>query len=272
MLIAQISDLHIKPEGWLAYNRVDTAAYLATAVAHINALKPRPDLVLATGDLVDAALPEEYARLKALLVPLAMPVYLIPGNHDGRNEMRAAFPEHRYLPNGFLQYTLEDGPVRLIAVDTLVPGKGHGELCQARLDWLEARLAESDRPSVIFMHHPPFECGIPHMDKERLRAGADRMAQIVARHPTVERVLCGHVHRPITARWAGTIASVAPSPAHQITLDLDPGSTLSFTMEPPAVALHQWRPGTGLVSHLSVIGDYGGPQPFRAGGKLIGVS
>jgi 3',5'-cyclic-AMP phosphodiesterase len=271
MLIAQISDMHIKPEGRLAYNKVDTYAYLEKAVAHINALSPRPDVVLATGDLVDAGLPEEYARLRTLLAPLAMPVYLIPGNHDARDAMRAAFPEHRYLPHGdFLQYTVEDGPVRLIALDTLMPGKGHGELCDARLDWLEAQLQESDRPTVIFMHHPPFECGIPFMDKERLRVGAERLGEIVRCHANVERVLCGHVHRPITVRWAGTIASVAPSPAHQITLDLDPGSTLTFTMEPPAVALHQWRPGTGLVTHLSVIGDYGGKHPFRSGDKLIG--
>jgi len=79
MLIAQISDTHIKPEGQLAYGRIDTAAFLAAAVAHLNALDPRPDLVLATGDLVDGGSGEEYARLKAILAPLAMPVYLIPG-------------------------------------------------------------------------------------------------------------------------------------------------------------------------------------------------
>jgi 3',5'-cyclic AMP phosphodiesterase CpdA len=242
MLIAQISDTHIKPEGVLAYGRVDTAAFLAGAVAHINALDPRPDLVLATGDLVDAGLAAEYARLRALLAPLAMPVYLIPGNHDARDPLRAAFPEHAYLPGtGFLQYVVEGHAMRLLALDTLTPGKGHGELCAERLDWLAARLAESDRPTVLFMHHPPFECGIAYMDGERLRAGAGELEAIVRRHPNVERVLCGHVHRPIQIRWAGTLASVAP----------------------PAVALHQWRPGTGLVTHLSFIGDYGGPQPFR---------
>lgn len=264
MLIAQISDTHIKPEGRPLYGRVDTAAYLAAAVAHINALKPRPDLVLATGDLVDGGLPAEYARLNALLAPLAMPVYLIPGNHDARDPLRASFPLHGYLPPaGFLHYTVEDRALRLIAVDTLVPGNGHGELCRERLDWLAARLAESDRPTVIFMHHPPFECGIAHMDEMRLNAGAEEMAAMVRRHGNVESVLCGHVHRPIQMRWAGTVASVAPSPAHQITLALDPAVPLSFIMEPPAIALHRWRPGAGLATHLSYVGDYGGPQSFR---------
>jgi Icc protein len=263
MLIAQISDMHIKPPGKLAMGRVDTAGHLARAVAHINALRPAPDLVLVTGDLVDAGMPEEYAYLSDLLAPLAMPVYLIPGNHDLRDPLRAVFFAHRYLPAGeFLQYVVEEGAVRLIALDTLTPGAPHGELCDRRLDWLEARLAESDRPTILFMHHPPFACGIKEFDDTRLNVGADRLAAIVRQHPNVERILCGHVHRPIQVRWAGTIASVAPSTAHQATLDLAPDAPLMYSMDPPAVALHQSRPGTGLVTHLSYIGEYDGPYPF----------
>ncbi len=264
MLIAQISDTHIKPDGQIAYRRVDTADFLAKAVAHLNALHPRPDLVLVTGDLVDAGAPVEYARLKALLAPLAMPFYLIVGNHDARDALRAAFTDHHYLPaDGFVQYVIEDHPVRLIGLDTLVPGKGHGEMCTSRLDWLEARLAESDRPTILFMHHPPFECGMAYMDGERLREGADRLAAIVQRHPNIERVLCGHVHRSIQVRWAGTLAATAPSTAHQLTLDLDPAAPLTFKMDPPGALLHAWRPSSGLVSHISFIGDYDGPHRFR---------
>lgn len=264
MLIAQISDMHIRAEGKLLYGRVDTPAYLARAVAHLNALDPRPDIVLATGDLVDRGLPEEYAHLRKLLAPLEIPVHFIPGNHDARDAMRAAFPDHAYLPpSGFLQYTIEDLPVRLIALDTLVDGKNHGALCAERLDWLEARLGEGERPTVLFMHHPPFECGITAFDNARLNEGEERLAELVRRHGNVERVMCGHVHRPIQVRWAGSMASIAPSTAHQATLDLHPGAPLSMMFEPPAMALHQWRPATGLVTHMSYIGDFDGPQPFR---------
>jgi 3',5'-cyclic AMP phosphodiesterase CpdA len=263
MLIAQITDTHIRPKGVLAMGRVDTAGYLARAVAHIVALRPAPDVVLVTGDLVDAGMAEEYAHLKEILAALVMPVYLIPGNHDLRDPLRAVFADHRYLPpGGFLQYAVDDGPVRLIALDTLTPGAPHGELCDRRLDWLAARLAESDRPTILFMHHPPFECGLKEFDEARLTVGAERLAAIVQRHPNVERILCGHVHRPIQMRWAGTIASVAPSTAHQATLDLAPDAPLMYSMEPPAVTLHQWRPGAGLVTHLSYIGEYDGPYPF----------
>ena len=264
MLIAQISDMHIKPPGELLYNRVDTAGFLERAVAHVSALDPRPDIVLATGDLVDGGKVEEYAPLRQLLAPLEMPVYLIPGNHDARDPLRAVFADHAYLPRtGFLQYTIEGWPVRLIALDTLVPGKTFGQLCVERLDWLEARLGESDQPTILFLHHPPFDCGITAFDGHRLLEGSPRLADLVHRHGHVERALCGHVHRPIQARWAGTMASIAPSTAHQATLDLHEEAPLSMMMEPPGVALHLWRAGTGLVTHVSYVGNYEGPQPFR---------
>src|SRR5258705_13906314 len=102
MLIAQISDMHVKAEGELLYGRIDTAGFLERAVAHVMTLDPRPDVVLATGDLVEGGKPEEYALLRRLLAPLAMPVYLIPGNPDARDALRAAFPDHGYLPgSGF---------------------------------------------------------------------------------------------------------------------------------------------------------------------------
>jgi 3',5'-cyclic AMP phosphodiesterase CpdA len=265
MLIAQISDMHVKADGELLYRRIDTAGYLERAVTHVNALDPRPDIVIATGDLVEGGKPEEYARLKRLLAPLAMPVHLIPGNHDARDALREVFADHAYLPRtGFLQYTIEDQPVRLIALDTLVPGKGYGALCGERLDWLEARLAESDRPTILFMHHPPFDCGIDAFDGMKLNEGGEQLSALVRRHDNVERVMCGHVHRPIQVRWAGTMASIAPSTAHQATLDLHDKAPLSMTMEPPGLALHLWRPGIGLVTHVSYIGTYDGPSPFRS--------
>ena len=248
MLIAQISDMHVKAEGERLYGRIDTARFLARAVAHICALDPQPDVVLATGDLVESGKPEEYARLRRLLAPLAMPVHVIPGNHDARDALREAFTDHVYLPRtGFVHYTIESLPVRLIALDTLVPGKGYGALCRERLDWLEARLAESDRPTILFMHHPPFDCGIDAFDGFKLNEGGERLAALVRRHGNVERVM-----------------SIAPSTAHQATLDLHEKAPLSMMMEPPGLALHLWRAGTGLITHVSYIGTYEGPSPFRS--------
>lgn len=264
MLLAQISDMHVKVPGQLLYGRIDTNAFLERAVAHLAALDPAPDAVIATGDLVDGGSPEEYRALAALLAPLAMPVYLVPGNHDRRDGLRTVFGDRPWMPaDGFVQYAIEAGPLRLLGLDTLVEGKGHGALCDARLDWLEARLAESDRPTVVFMHHPPFDCGVDAFDRLKLNEGAGRMAGIVGRHRHVERVLCGHVHRSIQVRFAGTLAAVAPSTAHQAALDLHPGAPMALTMEPPGVMLHLWTPGAGLVSHTLPVGTWRGPEPFR---------
>jgi len=265
MLIAQISDMHVKAEGQLLYDRIDTAAYLERAVAHVMGLDLLPDIVVATGDLVEGGKPEEYARLRRLLAPLSMPLYMIPGNHDARTAMREAFADHAYLSDPeFLHFAIDDLPVRLIGLDTLVPGKGHGELCEARLGWVRDRLGEqTGKPTLVFMHHPPFDCGIDAFDHARLMKGDTELAEIVRRHGNVERVMCGHVHRPIQVRWAGTMASIAPSTAHQATLDFGQGAPLSMMMEPPAIALHQWRPATGLVTHVSYIGEFDGPKPFR---------
>jgi 3',5'-cyclic AMP phosphodiesterase CpdA len=106
------------------------------------------------------------------------------------------------------------------------------------------------------------------MDKIGLD-GAAALAAVIARHPNVERVLCGHIHRPIQVRFAGTIASVCPSPAHQVALDLAPDAPSRFKMEPPGYQLHKWSDRNGIVSHTAFIGEFAGPYPFYEGGKLI---
>jgi 3',5'-cyclic AMP phosphodiesterase CpdA len=271
LLVCQISDLHIKLPGRLSYRQVDCAAMLARCVQEILRLRQRPDLVIATGDLVDFGRPEEYAHLRQLLAPLPMPVYLIAGNHDERGALRDAFPDHPYLRQWqpFVQYAIEDWPLRIVALDTVIPGQGGGELCEERLAWLERTLAaQPDKPTLVIMHHPPFQTLIGHMDKQGLR-GSDGLAKVIARHAQVERVLCGHIHRPIQARFGGTLASICPSPAHQVALDLAPDAASAFTMEPPGFQLHAWRKGLGVVSHTAFIGEFAGPFPFRENGKLI---
>jgi 3',5'-cyclic-AMP phosphodiesterase len=270
-LLAQVSDLHIKAAGRLSYRVVDTAAMLRACIEHLLEQPQRPDAVAFTGDLTDFGRPEEYGVLRELLAPLDMPVYLIPGNHDERDALRDAFPDHAYLRQSrtFVQYVIEKHALRIVALDTLVPGEGRGELCAERLAWLDARLAEQPaRPTVVLMHHPPFRTFIGHMDRQGL-TGAEELAAVVRKHPQVERLLCGHLHRPIDARFAGTIASTAPSPAHQVALDLAADARSQFVMEPPGYRIHAYTPETGVVSHTAFIGTFAGPHPFYENGKLI---
>lgn len=270
MLLCQITDTHIKADRRKAYGIVDTAAMLERCVQQILALPQQPDAVITTGDLVDYGRPDEYALLRELLGPLAMPLYLMAGNHDERGGLRTSFPDHAYLRQWapFVQYAIDEHPLRLVALDTVIPGQGGGELCAQRLAWLDRTLANRpDHPTVVALHHPPFATGIGHMDRIGL-AGADALAQVIGRHPQVERVIAGHLHRSISQRFAGTVASTCPSPAHQVALDLAPDAADNYVLEPPGFQLHWWS-GRALVTHTAVIGDFAGPYPFRVGGKLI---
>lgn len=265
MLIAQITDLHIRPRGKPAYRVSETNALSERALDVVARLSPRPDALVITGDLTDCGLPEEYALLRAMLAPLDIPVLLVPGNHDRRETLieGLALDQGQVLDGGFVQFVADLGPMRLIGLDTLLPGRSAGTLCASRLAFLDKALTEADgKPVAIFMHHPPFDCGIAHMDAIRLLDGAEDFAAIVARHRNVERILCGHHHRPIVTRYAGTIAQIAPSVTHQVTLDLSETSNATFHMEPPAYLLHSFRQTAGFVTHTAYVERFPGPYPF----------
>ena len=272
--IAQISDLHIKSPGQLAYGRVDTANALERCVTALNKFRPAPDFVVISGDLVDTPTVEEYDHLKRLLAPIKLPFAGIPGNHDRREMMRAAFPQAGYaFPAGALNQAIELGELELILLDSHVPGKPHGELEAATLQWLDATLAASaSRPALLFLHHPPFIAGIWHMDRQNLHNAGD-LAEIVRRHPRVQLVATGHVHRATLTMFAGVACTICPAPNHAVDLDLDQLRAPSFNVEPPAFHLHTWYPGEGfghVVTHQVPIGTFDGPHPFfGTDGKLL---
>jgi 3',5'-cyclic AMP phosphodiesterase CpdA len=265
MLICQITDLHVRPRGLAAYRVAETNAMTERALDAILALRPRPDVVLITGDLAADGLSEEYQVLKALLRKLPMPVYMVPGNHDRRDTLKAVFADWPSVvgDSQFVQCVVEDFPVRLIGLDTLTPGSGGGALCAKRLAFLERALAaDKTKPVVIFMHHAPFLTGIRHMDEIGLLEGAERLGALVRQHGKVERILLGHYHRAIDALFAGTLATVAPGVAHQVVFDLDPAHEGALVLEPPAMRLHLYTPDAGMVSHTVYVERFPGPFPF----------
>lgn len=251
MLLAQITDTHIVEPDRLLYGRVDTAAMLAAAVTHVNQLSPLPDVVLATGDLTNNGRPGQYLQLKSILADLVPPVLVIPGNHDDRAGLRVTFD----LPGeteAAVNLVQDEWPLRLIGLDTSIPGEHGGRVVPDQMAWLDAALAEQpDRPTLIFQHHPPFLTGIEWMDDFGLDR-SDLEAEVVSRHRQVVGVVCGHVHRVIVAPFANTVASTWPSTGAQVALALD-GAEYGYCSEPPAVALHRWTEDAGLVSHVSFV-------------------
>ncbi|MGH6664186.1 MAG: phosphodiesterase [Pseudolabrys sp.] len=272
-LIAQISDLHIKRPGELAYGKIDTAAALARCVRELNRFSPRLDHVVISGDLVDTPSGQEYDHLKTLLAPLQIPFSAIPGNHDGRALMRAALPDQAYgQPAGAVNIAVEIGGVEILLIDSSVPGASHGELDAPTLAWLDSALgALADRPALLFLHHPPFATGIGPMDRQNLRNAGD-LAALLRKHARVCLVAAGHVHRATLTIFEGVPATICPAPNHAVALDLAGQLPPSFKVEPPAFHLHAWDPdGGNLVTHWVPIGDFAGPYPFFGpDGRLLG--
>ena len=146
-------------------------------------------------------------------------------------------------------------------------------LFRSTLQWLEVILASAPaRPALLFLHHPPFQTGIWHMDRQHLR-NADELEPLVRRHPRVQLVAAGHVHRAALTMFGGAAATICPAPNHAVDLDLQELREPSFKVEPPAFHLHSWFPGRGfghVVTHQIPIGEFDGPHPFFGpDGKLL---
>ncbi len=269
MIFVQISDLHLRAGGLLK-GVVDSQSALDACVDHILKLSPRPDFIIATGDLVQKAAKRDFDGLRRRLDRLGrlgLPVYVIPGNHDDRDMLRDAFADTDYMPaDGFIHYAIDDYPLRLVAVDTVDPGRDGGKICAERLQWLDRTLAaRPDTPTLVFMHHPPFRTGISFMDDDAF-IGAGELQAVIEKHPQIERIICGHMHRDIVTSFAGRVASVAPSIVFQMVLDLNPGAPSAFVLEPPALPLFLWegKDNGGLIGHMSAIGDFGPRHSFAA--------
>ena len=265
MLIVQISDLHIAGPDKKTLGVAPMAENLARCVNHINQLDPRPDLVIVTGDISNDGLRSETEEAAQILNDLRWPYYIVPGNHDDRSHLWSVFGENACptMYQGFINYVIDDFGIRLIGMDSTVPGEPGGEICQIRADWLEARLAEAPtRPTIIFMHHPPVRCGVLETDEDGF-AGADLLGAVVENYSNIERIVCGHVHLLVHTRWRGTVVSTAPSMGMQLGLDLTKQRPSEFVLEAPGYLLHLWTSEKTLITHAVTVRDRDGPYLFE---------
>ncbi len=260
MLIAQVTDCHIGFD--LADPEEDNVRRLR-AVLDLLANGPnRPDLVLLSGDLTNHGEPESYARLAALLAPYDLPFYPMVGNHDERDGFRATFsqtPDYE----GFIQYEVPLPGLRLIALDTIDPGRHGGAFCAARVAWLSRTLdADPVTPVLIAMHHPPIVSGIDWMDGTGNEAWIARFTAAIDGRPQVHAIIAGHLHRTIHTTVAGVPLTVCPASAPAVALDLTPADPelpdgrAMVVAEPAGYALHRWD-GAQLVTLVGAVSPDG---------------
>jgi 3',5'-cyclic AMP phosphodiesterase CpdA len=258
VLIGQVTDIHLgfEPNNPAEFNRARLDRIINRFQHGVN----RPDLILATGDLVDKGDVASYRHLKDAFAALPCPTLYALGNHDIRAHFLEVFPDTP-VDDGFVQYVVERDGRRLIVVDTLEEGRHGGAFCDRRAAWLSDRLAESPEiPTVIVMHHPPVEVGIDWMNTHPDEPWVQNFARAIAGHAQVQALLCGHLHRAISAPWKGVTVSICSSSAPQLSLDLrpiDPDTPDLRDMivaEPPAYAMHRWTE-SGFVSLFGMVGE-----------------
>jgi 3',5'-cyclic AMP phosphodiesterase CpdA len=260
MIIAQISDTHIAMDAPDADQRIRD---FALTVADINTLDPAPDVIIHTGDIVHNGRQDEYVQAAAILATAHAPVYVLAGNKDNRANLREAFSAREYLSanSHFIDYAVDDFPVRLIALDTLSLTSNKGDFCAERLRHLRDLVdAHTTRPIAVLMHHPPFEVRVgpdslnfetPEILSE-LRHALLRSAQIVA-------IFSGHVHRAAAGHVGSIPATVVPC----IATTLRKGEYPAHMKSRPVYHVHRFDPVWGFATETRIVGSAFGESDRR---------
>lgn len=259
MLIAQVTDIHLgfEPDNPAELN----GKRLDQVLRNLNDGPNRPDLLIATGDLTEHGDAASYSRLANAFSLCSFPVHMCLGNHDIRDNFSMQFPETP-LVDGFVQYVVQAGGVRILILDTLEEGRHGGAFCHKRAEWLRSTLAQDrNTPTIIAMHHPPVEVGIAWINTHPEEQWVSNFTRAIQDASNLKGIICGHVHRSIAVPWQRTAVAICSSTAPQAALDLNaidperPDDRPMIIAAHPAYALHLWN-GRELVSHFESAGDH----------------
>lgn len=242
MIVAQLSDIH-------ADGSRQRLERLDTVLSWLEPLKP--DALIVSGDLAEEDFEKGYGAVRDRLERLGCPFFVVPGNVDDHQEMRAAFGNRfDWASDRPLNVVGELDGLRVIGLDVTVEGQHHGDAAPV-LDWLRTELERSTTPALIFQHQHPFLTGIDGKDKNICFNGEALAEVIEAAGETVLGFSCGHVHRPMFTRFGGRQATMAPSVTKANKLRLD--GKESDIVDPPGLLLHHVSAGR-FVSHVVMVG------------------
>jgi 3',5'-cyclic-AMP phosphodiesterase len=226
-VIAHISDTHLLGGGRALYGAVDTDPPLVQALEQLHRSNLPIEAIVFTGDLADLAEPDAYVRLRSLVEPAAekmgAQIIWVMGNHDERPAYSAGlFGEESTAPQDRVEMI---GGLRIISLDSTVPGYHHGALLDSQLDWLRDVLAEpAPDGTLLALHHPPLPSPVEIMAILELQR-MDRLADVL-RGTDVRGILAGHLHHAMSGMFAGIPVSVAAATCYTIDASAPAGSLL----------------------------------------------
>ena len=200
-----VSDLHLTaPEADDPHQYADTATVLERMIDMANAIQPRPDFVVASGDLTNIGDPASYRMLADRMARLELPVLYALGNHDSRDGFFATFPDHPAGPEGTLDHDAVIGGLHVVVLDSLTSGQVSGSLSPAQLDHAATMLARHpDLPKLVVIHHPPrLDPEAPYVWESLDADSTARLGDLLAGHD-VRAVLSGHIHTNRVVLWNG---------------------------------------------------------------------
>lgn len=260
MLLAQISDTHFRSQNQKLYGFIDVNAGNADVVSQLNALRERPDAVVVSGDIVNCGRPQEYLVARQILGSLNYPLFIIPGNHDDKAHLleylQPICPQLGSDPDN-IHYAVDDFATRLLFIDSSRRGTSSGWLTDNTLAWLEEQLTRSgDKPTAVFMHHPPLPLGSAQMDPIACENG-HLLLELVTRFPALIRIFCGHNHGLIMTQYRQAIIASVPATVHQVPYHHD-DTRPYYDMSPAACLMHR-QVNDQWVSYLHSLAHYAGP-------------
>lgn len=249
--LIQLTDTHIVAEG-LLHGRVDSPAALRSALAAVVASGVRVDALVLSGDLTDQGDEASYRLLAAELAPVVERLGCAPvvaaGNHDDRSALWTGLLGQEPSGEPVLDVTEVRG-LRIVTLDSSVPGRAHGELDRGQLDWLAGVLAEpAPAGTVLVLHHPPVRSAVPGMDEIGLRE-PHRLTEILS-GSDVRLVLHGHTHCAAAGVFVGI--PVWSGPATAYTLDALPPAGTTQGMPGAAFTRIDLCPDEVLTSVVTV--------------------
>lgn len=254
--LLHLSDTHLLGGGNRLYGTVDAESHLRELLDELESSQGRPEAIVFTGDLADRGEPDAYDRLRSMVEPVAArlgaQVIWVMGNHDDRGAFRRGLLAEQASARP-VDRVYDVHGLRVITLDSTVPGHHHGEVTGAQLDWLAEELStRAPHGTILAMHHPPLPSVLDLAVTVELRDQSG-LAEVLF-GSDVRSIIAGHLHYSSTGTFAGIPVSVASATCYTQDLNVPTGGTRGRDGARAFNLVHVY--GTTVLHSVVPVGQY----------------